>query len=136
MDRLVLETTLSEVNEIILSEAHEGANKPAVILDFKATHTDHIVHAFSALKGIANEHEIGFVICKTMVTGMYDLEIKTHGLDEPIRIMNRPISTERIHAIQDLIDKNEHIYLGTNVSGTESWIPVHTTTIKDCELKH
>lgn len=136
MDRLIIESTLADVSEIFLSKSNDVIRpNPSVVLGFKAINMDQIIHAFAVLKKIADQHEIDLLICKTMTSGIYDLEIKTEGLDEPIRISNKAISNEMLGAIEDQISKNQDIVLATNVSEEESWIPVHATHIKDCEVK-
>ncbi|TDQ06995.1 hypothetical protein [Pedobacter metabolipauper] len=135
MDRLIIESTLSDVNEIFLSKTNEtGSAELSVVLGFKAANTDQILHAFSALKEVAAENEVEFMICKTRVSGIYDLEIKTDGLDEPIRIMNKSVTNEVLGAIEDAINKNEEMLLSTNVSKDDCWIRVHTAHIRECDF--
>lgn len=137
MDRLIIEATLEDVNEIFLSKNVEAVSpEPTLILGFKALNMDQIIRAFAELRKIAEQHPIDLVICKTMVSGIYDLEIKTDGLDEPVRIMNKSISSEILGEIEDQIGRNEYIALGTNVSGQQNWIPIQLTHIKDCESNH
>lgn len=135
MDRLIIEATLEDVNEIFLSRNDEnGAVAPTLMLGFKALNMDQIIRAFAELKKIASQHPIDLVICKTMASGIYDLEIKTQGLDEPVRIMNKAISSEILGEIEDQVARNEHIVMGTNVSEEQNWIPIQLTHIKDCEV--
>lgn len=136
MDRLIIESALADVNEIFLSEGSDARPDPAVVLGFKASHTDQVINAFAALKAIAAGNSVELVICKTLSAGIYDMEIKTGGLDEPIRIANKMISHETLGAIEDQIRLNGHIVLGTNVSEEENWIFVHVAHVKNCELKH
>ncbi|HKG08869.1 MAG TPA: hypothetical protein VKB19_20530 [Pedobacter sp.] len=136
MDRLIIESTLSDVNEIFLSEKSDARPNRAIILGFKASNTDQVINAFSALKEIAQKSSIELIVCKTSQTGIYDLQIKTEALDEPIRIENKVISHETLGGIEDHVGMNDRIILGTNVSEEENWIIVHTARIKDCELKH
>ncbi len=137
MDRLIIEATLEDVSEIFLSKnINEVKPEPALVLGFKALNMDQIIHAFSELKKIAEHHPVDLIICKTMVSGMYDIEIKTDGLDEPVRIMNKVISNEIIGEIEDQVGKNKNIALAANVSEDQSWIPVRLTHIKECETSH
>ncbi|RZK76841.1 MAG: hypothetical protein EOO92_13965 [Pedobacter sp.] len=134
MDRLIIESALSDVSEIFLVTDDEGNdNSFAIVLGFKASNTDQILNAFSGLKAVSVGDDIQLVICKTQVTGIYDLEIKTARLDEPIRIMNKAITSETLGAIEDRVNKNVHIVLTTNVSEEDNWIRVSATHIKDCE---
>ena len=137
MDRLIIESILGDVNEILLSEASECEEpETAVVLVYKTNHKDKVIHAWSVLKEIADEHEIDLAVCRTMVAGIYDLEIKTAALDEPIRIMNKVINHETIGAIEDLVNQNAQINLTTNLSERASWIPVHGAHIRECAVKH
>jgi len=48
MDRLVIESTLSDVNEVFLSKDNEDETPyPAIVLGFKAANIDQIINAFS-----------------------------------------------------------------------------------------
>ena len=134
MDRLIIEAALSDVNEIFLSTDENNNDRFEIILGFKAAHTDQVLHAFSGLKAIAKDHTVHLNICKTRVSGIYDLEIKTDGLDEPVRIMNKTIDHEVLGAIEDRINKNQHLLLSTNVSEEDNVITVDTAHIKSCEL--
>ena len=134
MDRLIIESALSDVSEISLLTDEDGKeNSFAVVMGFKASNTDQILHAFAGLKNVASHNDIQLVICKTQNTGIYDIEIKTEGLDEPIRIMNKAIANETLGAIEDRINKDEHIVLTTNVSEEGNWIRVTAAHVKDCE---
>ena len=134
MDRLIIESALSDVSEISLLTDEDGKeNSFAVVMGFKASNTDQILHAFTGLKNVASHNDIQLVICKTQNTGIYDIEIKTEGLDEPIRIMNKAIANETLGAIEDRINKDEHIVLTTNVSEEGNWIRVTAAHVKDCE---
>jgi len=73
------------------------------------------------------------VICNTRLAGIYDLEIKTDGLDEPIRIMNKAIDNETLGAIEDRINNNQPIVLTTNVSEEDNIIAISQVHIKNCE---
>lgn len=137
MDRLIIESILGDVNEILLSAA-SACEEPetALVLVYKTDHKDKVIHAWSVLKDIADKHEIDLAVCKTMVAGIYDLEIKTPALDEPLRIMNKAISHETIGAIEDLVNQKAQINLTTNVSERASWISVSGAHIKECAVKH
>jgi len=136
MDRLIIETTLADVNDIYLSEERGTRPNPAIIFGFKAAHTDQVIHAFTALKDVAARHPLELVICKTVNSGIYDIELKTEGLDEPVRIMNKAISHEMLGAIEDQIVQNRPLVVGTNVSPSENWLEIHTTYIRECAIKY
>lgn len=136
MDRLVIESILADVDEIYLSaDSPNPALNPSIILGFKAANVDQVIHAFSALKEITRDNRVELVICRTLVSGIYDLELKTAALDEPVRILNKAIPNELLGEIEDQLQRNQEIILGTNVSEEENWIPVHEAVIKDCALK-
>jgi hypothetical protein len=134
MDRMVIESALSDVNEIFLSGVEENSAAPfGIVLGFKATHTDLVLNAFNGLKDTVCDNDLNVVICKTRLTGIYDLEIKTEGLDEPIRIMNKAISHETLGAIEDRINDNGSFVLTTNVSEQDNIINMSNVSIKACD---
>lgn len=134
MDRLVIESALSDVNEIFLSGFENSTIEQfGIVLGFKATNTDQVLNAFIGLKDIVCDNAAQLIICKTRLTGIYDLEIKTEGLDEPIRIMNKAIDNETLGAIEDRINNKEGIVLTTNVSEEDNIIPISEVQIKACE---
>ena len=134
MDRLIIESTLSDVNEIFLSGLEENASGAfAIVFGFKATHTEQVLNAFSGLKDIVCDKEASLVIFKTRMLGIYDLEIKTEGLDEPIRIMNKAIANETIGSIEDRIHNDKGIVLTTNVSKEDNSILISEVEIKACD---
>lgn len=136
MDRLVIESILAGVDEIYLSnDSQKQGINPAIVLGFKATNADQIIHAFSALKEVTHNKTVELVICRTLVSGIYDLEIKTDALDEPVRILNKAISHELLGQIEDQLMKSKKIKLGTNVSEEENWIEVSEAAIKECAVK-
>jgi len=136
MDRLIIESILADVNEIYLSDADNNGDKPAVVLGFKGSNNDKVLNAWLILKDIAYQHDTDLLICETMIAGIYDLEIKTPGLDEPLRIMNKAISGETLAAIEELVNGNMRIRLGTSVSEKENWIELHSTLIRECTPRH
>lgn len=134
MDRLVIESALSDVNEIFLSGVENSTLEQfGIVLGFKATNTDQVLNAFIGLKDIVCDKPANLVICKTRLSGIYDLEIKTDGLDEPIRIMNKAIDNETLGAIEDRINNKQGIVLTTNVSEEDNLIPISEVQIKACE---
>ena len=136
MDRLIIESILADVDQIYLSaDSQEAKFNPAIILGFKAANVDQVIHAFNALKEVTNQGKVELVICKTLVSGIYDLEIKTDALDEPVRILNKAISEELLAQIEEQLEKNSNITLGTNVSAEESWITVSDAAVKECTVK-
>ena len=136
MDRLVIESILADVDEIYLSNNSENTElNPSIILGFKATNVDQVINAFTALKNVTHNKNVELVICKTLVSGIYDLEIKTDALDEPVRILNKAISHELLVQIEEQLQKSKKIILGTNVSEEENWILVSEAAVKECAVK-
>lgn len=136
MDRLIIESILADVDQIYLSSDNPKAElNPAIILGFKATNVDQVIHAFKALKEVTDQASVELVICKTLVSGIYDLEIKTDALDEPVRILNKAIPEELLVQIEEQLAKNSSITLGTNVSEEENWIIVSDAAVKECTVK-
>lgn len=136
MDRLIIESILADVDEVYLSSDSPDAElNPSIILGFKAANTEQVIHAFTALKEVTNSSRVELAICKTLVTGIYDLEIKTEALDEPVRILNKAIPAELLAQIEEQLAKNKEIILGTNVSEHENWIMVHDAQVKECTVK-
>lgn len=136
MDRLVIESILSDVDQIYLSNDNINADlNPSIVLGFKAGNTDQVINAFKALKEITHEGKVEFIICRTLVSGIYDLEIKTNALDEPIRILNKAISHELLLQIEDCLSKNKSIVIGTNVSEDDNWILATDAQVKECTVK-
>jgi len=136
MDRLVIESILADVDEIYLSNNSGNTElNPSIILGFKATNVDQVINAFTALKNVTHNKNVELVICKTLVSGIYDLEIKTDALDEPVRILNKAISHELLVQIEEQLQKSKKIILGTNVSEEENWILVSEAAVKECAVK-
>jgi hypothetical protein len=134
MDRLVIESALSDVNEIFLSGFENSTSDQfGIVLGFKATNTDQVLNAFIGLKDIVCDKPANLVICKTRLSGIYDLEIKTEGLDEPIRIMNKAINNETLGAIEDGINNKRGIVLTTNVSEEDNVISISEVQIIACQ---
>ena len=135
MDRLVIESILDDVDEVYLSnDSDKPELNPSIILGFKANNVDQVIHAFTALKKVTHNQQVELIICKTFTSGIYDLEIKTEALDEPIRIMNKAISHEILVQIEEQLKKNPQIVLGTNVSEEENWINLANAQVKECEV--
>jgi len=136
MDRLVIESILADVDEIYLSNDSDNSElNPSIILGFKAANVDQVINAFTALKNVTHDKNVELVICKTLVSGIYDLEIKTDALDEPVRILNKAISQELLVQIENQLEKSKQIILGTNVSEEENWIRVSEAAVKECTVK-
>jgi len=136
MDRLVIESILADVDEIYFSNDSQNPElNPSIVLGFKAGNADQVINAFGALKSVAQNSNVELIICRTLVSGIYDLEIKTDALDEPVRILNKVISNEMLTQIEDQLHQSKKIVLGTNVSEEENWITVSEAVVKECAIK-
>lgn len=136
MDRLVIESILADVDEIYLSnDSQKPELNPSIVLGFKAGNVDQVINAFDALKSVTRNSKVELVICRTLVSGIYDLEIKTDALDEPVRILNKAISHELLSQIEDQLHRSKKIVLGTNVSEEENWITITEAQVKECAVK-
>jgi hypothetical protein len=133
MDRLIIETVLADVDEILVSGDYSNTNEnPCILLTYKASNIDQIIFAFAALKKLLANHKVRLVICKTMITGMYDLEIVSDALDEPVQINNKVIEHTVVHQIESLLGESSEIKLAINVSQEENWIHVDEASIRVC----
>lgn len=133
MDRLIIETILADVDEILVSGDHSNTDEnTCILLGYKASNIDQIIHAFTELKKLLNHHKVSLVICKTMISGMYDLEIVSDALDEPVRINNKVIEHAVIEQIERLLSRNSEIKLALNVSQDSNWIHVDEASVKFC----
>jgi len=136
MDRLVIESILSEAEKIYVSNDTESAELGTILmLGFKADHAEQVVNAFTALKNITHGKVVELVICKTLTSGIYDLELKTDALDEPVRILNKAIPDDLLLRLEKQLQKDQQILLGTNVSEQESWISLTDAQVKECAVK-
>ena len=136
MDRLVIESILADVDEIYLSnDSQKPELNPSIVLGFKAGNADQVINAFDALKKVTHNSKVELVICRTLVSGIYDLEIKTDALDEPVRILNKAIPHELLQQIEDQLHQSKKIVLGTNVSAEENWITITEAQVKECAVK-
>jgi hypothetical protein len=135
MDRLIIESTLADVNEIFVADAH-GRQSPVLVLSFNSSDTDKVDHAWSALKEQADQHGAELLICKTMVSGIYDLEIKTPGLDEPVRILNKVIGNDSLSKIESMLSGNTQLRLGVHSIDDGNSVELQATHIKECMPRH
>lgn len=132
MDRLVIESILADVDEISLSDADSQA---ALVLGFKQGYADQVINVFTALKSLTHEKEVELIICKTLTSGIYDLELKTAALDEPVRILNKAISHELLAEIEEALKADRTILLASNVSPKDTWVAVTDAQVKECAVK-
>ena len=136
MDRLVMESTFADVDELYISN-DSGVSETAssIFLGFKDINSEQAKHAFKALKNVTQNHNVELVICRTLISGIYDLEIKTDALDEPLRITNKMIDHETLSQIENLLNSDKKIVLATNLSEEKDWIQISSATVKECAVK-
>jgi hypothetical protein len=103
-----------------------------LLLSYKAANIDQIIHAFSALKKLLANHEVSLLVCETMVSGMYDLEIVSDAMDEPVRINNKVIEHEEIRKLRELLSNSPELKIATTVSQEENWIHANKVEIRVC----
>ena len=132
MDRLVIESILADVDEISFSDTDL---QKALILGFKQGYAEQVTHVFTALKSLTHKKEVELIICKTLTAGIYDLELKTAALDEPVRILNKAISHELLAEIEQALQTSKNIVLASNVSGQDTWIAITDAQVKECAVK-
>lgn len=133
MDRLIIETILADVDEILVSgDYSKPTGNPCILLGYKASNIDQIIHAFSALKKLLAHHRVTLVICETMISGMYDLEIVSDALDESLRINNKVIEHDVVGQLRNFLNSSSEIKLAINVSQEENWIHVDEALIRVC----
>lgn len=136
MDRLVMESTFADVDELYISN-NKGISETAssIFLGFKDVNSEQAKHAFRALKNVTQNHSVEFIICRTLTSGIYDLEIKTDALDEPLRIINKMINHETLVQIENLLNSDKKIVLATNLAEVKDWIEINAATVKECTVK-
>ena len=133
MDRLVIETTLADLDGISVSADQSVSTSALVLLlSFKDNTKEQITAAFEALKKTVGQHPVNFVVCKTMVSGMYDLEIASEAIDEPIRISNKVISEDVLTQLENDIKVNKPICLAVNVADQQNTIDLQMVSIRQC----
>lgn len=133
MDRLIMESVLADVNGFNLTKDSRGGYTGALVMGFNEDRIAQVNHVFSELKGMVQEEGVQLLICKTMVDGIYDLEICTDALDEPVRISNKAISKEMIQGIESHVGNEPKVLLGADGLAVENWLEIGSLDIKRCE---
>ncbi|MBC8984729.1 hypothetical protein H9X96_02950 [Pedobacter sp. N36a] len=133
MDRLIMESVLADVNGFNLTKDGRDGFNGALQMGFTEDRTAQVNHAFSELKRMVQGEGIDLMICKTMVEGIYDLEICTDTLDEPLRINNKAISKDMIQEIAGHVGHDPKVLLGADGVPVENWLGIAKIEIKNCE---
>ena len=132
MDRLIMESVLADVNGFNLTKDGRDGFTGVLKMGFTEDRTAQVNHAFSELKNMVQGDGIQLVICKTMVDGIYDLELCTAALDEPLRISNKAISKEMIQEIEGHVGHDPKVLLGADGISVENWLGIGQIEIKNC----
>jgi hypothetical protein len=128
MDRLVIETILADVNEVALVDTQSSI--PCICLSFDETHLEQVKHAFEALRKLTAQQEVSLVICETLVNGIYDIEIVTEALDEPIRICNKVVEQQTLKGIREIMDQHPKLTLAVSGAEADTALQINTATYK------
>lgn len=133
MDRLVIETILADVDEVTLGNTQSSI--PCICLGFDAGNIEQVKHAFAALHKLTAHKEVSLVIGETLVSGIYDLEIVTDALDEPVRICNKVVDQETLNGIQELMDQQAELLLAVTGSEAETELKINGATYREHQVK-
>jgi hypothetical protein len=132
MDRLVIETILTDVDEVTLINSESSI--PSICLGFDAGNIEQAKHAFAALKKLTAYKEVSLVICETLVSGIYDLEIVTDALDEPVRICNKVVEHETLSGIRAIMDQQPELLLAVKGAEDETGLKISKATYKEHQV--
>lgn len=133
MDRLIMESVLSDVSSFNLTKDGRDGFTGVLVMGFTEDRIAQVNHAFSELKKMVQEAGVALLICRTMVDGIYDLEICTDVLDEPLRINNKAIPNDMILEMERHVGNNPKIMLGADGLSAENWLAIGKLNIKNCE---
>jgi hypothetical protein len=133
MDRLVIESILADVDEVVLSST--TAAVPSILLKFANGNKEQIKHAFKALETLKADKSFSLMICETLVTGMYDFEICTAALDEPVRICNKVLDHTELERIKETIKTNPEVILAVSGIEEDTTLQIEETKFKAHQVK-
>lgn len=128
-----MESVLSDVSSFNVTKDSRDGFSGALVMGFTEDRIAQVNHAFSELKKMVQEEGVQLLICKTMVDGIYDLEICTDVLDEPVRINNKAISHDMILEIGRHAGTDPKVLLGADGLSVENWLGIGQLAIKNCE---
>lgn len=132
MDRLVIESILADVNEVALVDTQSSL--PCICLGFDNANMEQVKHAFEELNKLTLNKAVSLIICETLVTGIYDLEIVTEALDEPVRICNKVVEQQTLKGIREIMDKHPELILAVRGEGGNVELKINTATYKAHQL--
>lgn len=133
MDRLVIETILADVEEVTLINTQ--SSMPCICLGFDAGNIEQAKHAFAALHKLTAHKEVSLVICETLVSGIFEIEVITDALDEPVRICNKVIEQHTLGGIREIMDKQDELLLAVKGSEDETQLHISRATYKGHQVK-
>jgi hypothetical protein len=128
MDRLVIETILTDVESVSFNNIQ--GSLPCISFGFDGTNIEQAKHAFNALKKLTLHKGVSLVICETLVSGMYDFEIVSEAMDEPVRICNKVIDHEVLNRIEEQINQQPEIIIGIKDLEVDSQIHINKASYK------
>ncbi|WP_316823466.1 hypothetical protein [Pedobacter gandavensis] len=133
MDRLIMESVLSDVSGFNLTKDSRDGFIGSLVMGFSADRMLQVNHVFSELNNMVKTEDVQLLICKTMVDGIYDLEICTAVLDEPVRISNRAIPKDMIHVIESHAGDDPKLLLGAAGLPVGNWLGLAKIEVKNCK---
>lgn len=132
MDRLVIESILADANGVALVDTQSSV--PCICLGFDDANMEQVKHAFEELKKLTSNKSVSLVICETLVTGIYDLEIVTEALDEPVRICNKVVEQQTLKGIREIMDKHPELILAVQGAEVDTELKINRATYKAHQL--
>ena len=128
MDRLVIETILADTTEVALVDTQSSI--PCICLKFDEANIQQVKHAFEALRKVTAHKEVSLVICETLVNGVYDIEIVTEALDEPVRICNKVVEQQTLKGIREIMDQHPALILAVSGAQADTALQINTASYK------
>jgi len=95
---------------------------------------EQVKHAFVALRKVTAQKDVSLVICETLVNGIYDIEIVTEALDEPVRICNKVVEQQTLKGIREIMDQHPELILAVSGAEADTELRINTATYKAHEL--
>jgi hypothetical protein len=133
MDRLVIESILADVDEVVLDST--TSTVPSILLKFNSGNKEQIKHAFKALETLKADKSFSLLICETLVNGMYDFELCTAALDEPVRICNKVLDHAELARIKSIISANPMVNLAVSGIEEDTTLQIDETKFKEHQVK-
>lgn len=119
---------MAGADEVALVDTQSSV--PCICLGFEDGKIEQVKHAFEALKKLTANKAVSLVICETLVNGIYDLEIVTDALDEPVRICNKVVEQQTLKGIREIMDKHPELILAVSGAEADTELKINTATYK------